>query len=613
MSVRKSARRRSLARDPGAPQASVVRSQRRLSRGILLTGTSVLALSLAASDGALARPFGSFATSTSAPTIAGDAATAAAQQATAVATQSQNALARATKAIQALQAAQAAARGAAQAAGASQALPQVVVPNGLAPGGLQVAPGATAGSPLWQGAALPTQSASGGQTSVTINQTAPQAILNWQTFNVGSQTTVNFNQQASTWTALNRVIGNLGPSQILGRINAPGQVLVINQNGIIFGGASQINVGSLIASTAGITDAQFLANGIYSAQSGNSYLPSFTGAGGKIIVESGALITTNAPASVTTGGGFVALLGTEVDNASAIITPKGQAMLAAGDDFILRPGYSTTANQYSTTAGNELAPVLHAGSTSGTVGNTGIIFAQQGDITLAGHAITQDGVLVSTTSVNQRGTIHLLNAANDATGSVTLTDNGISLILPELASADTALNSQRDGLIAASGVNTRAVGQFNNLSTLVDRKDQSRVEIVTGGLVDFQTGSLTMAQGAGRGQCGQAGVCRERIYHRRFRHHRHGAGGKQQQHQGQRPGQRTARLAAEPRRRRTTQRQRLDRRARPDPGAGRHRRLFERSLLYGGRPAGSLRLSQQYRPHHRRVDRGRRHRHAVGT
>ena len=495
MSVRKSARRRSLARDPGAPQASVVRSQRRLSRGILLTGTSVLALSLAASDGALARPFGSFATSTSAPTIAGDAATAAAQQATAVATQSQNALARATKAIQALQAAQAAARSAAQAAGASQALPQVVVPNGLAPGGLQVAPGATAGSPLWQGAALPTQSASGGQTSVTINQTAPQAILNWQTFNVGSQTTVNFNQQASTWTALNRVIGNLGPSQILGRINAPGQVLVINQNGIIFGGASQINVGSLIASTAGITDAQFLANGIYSAQSGNSYLPSFTGAGGKIIVESGALITTNAPASVTTGGGFVALLGTEVDNASAIITPKGQAMLAAGDDFILRPGYSTTANQYSTTAGNELAPVLHAGSTSGTVGNTGIIFAQQGDITLAGHAITQDGVLVSTTSVNQRGTIHLLNAANDATGSVTLTDNGISLILPELASADTALNSQRDGLIAASGVNTRAVGQFNNLSTLVDRKDQSRVEIVTGGLVDFQTGSLTMAQG----------------------------------------------------------------------------------------------------------------------
>ncbi len=464
------------------------------SRGALLTGASVLVLVLAASSGAAARPFGS-TTTVSAPTFASDAATATAQQAAAVATQSQNALARATKAIQALQAAQAAARSAAQAAGASQALPQVVVPNGLAPGGLQVAPGATAGSPLWQGAALPTQSASGGQTSVTINQTAPQAILNWQTFNVGSQTTVNFNQQASTWTALNRVIGNLGPSQILGRINAPGQVLVINQNGIIFGGASQINVGSLIASTAGITDSQFLTNGIYSSQSGGSYLPSFTGAGGKIVVESGALITTSAPASATSGGGFALLMGTEVDNAGSITTPKGQTELAAGDAFILRPGYGTAANQYSTTRGNEIAPLLAGGSTSGTVRNTGLILSQQGDITLAGHTIVQDGVLLSTTSVNQRGTIHLLNSASDATGSVTLTGNSIALILPELDSTATALNSQRDGLIAASGPNILATGLFNNLSALADRQDQSRVEIVTGGLADFQNGSLTMAQG----------------------------------------------------------------------------------------------------------------------
>ena len=59
---------------------------------------------------------------------------------------------------------------------------------------------------------------------------------------------------------------------------APGQVLVINQNGIIFGGASQINVGSLIASSANITDGQF-GNGIYASQSGNVYVPNFTGAG----------------------------------------------------------------------------------------------------------------------------------------------------------------------------------------------------------------------------------------------------------------------------------------------------------------------------------------------
>ncbi|WP_229183267.1 filamentous haemagglutinin family protein [Bradyrhizobium oropedii] len=384
-------------------------------------------------------------------------------------------------------------------------MPQLAVPNGLGAGGLQVAPGAVPGSSLWQGAALPGQTTSGGQTTVTVNQTTPQAILNWQSFNVGSQTTLNFNQQAGTWTALNRVVGNAAPSQILGRITAPGQVLVINQNGIIFGGASQINVGSLIASTANITDSQFLANGLYSTQNGNAYLPSFTGAGGKIVVENGALITTSAPSSVTAGGGFVLLMGTEVDNAGAITTPKGQTQFAAGDDFILRAGYGTSVNQNSTTRGNEIAPLLRSGSSSGTVTNTGLVLAQQGDITLAGHAVTQDGILVSTTSVNQRGTIHLLNSASDTTGSVTLTGNGISLILPETNAAAalvsgidpnaTAFNSQRDALIASAKPNLLATGQFDNLSTLPDRPDQSRVEIVTGGTIDFRNGSLTMAQG----------------------------------------------------------------------------------------------------------------------
>ncbi len=468
-----------------------------LPRRSWLVGTSALALLvLGGASGALARPFGSSAAVTSAPAVAGDAASAASQQAAAVAKQSATALARATQAIQALQAAQSAARSAAAASQRSIALPQVVVPNGLAPGGLQMAPGAVPGSDLWKGANAPTQTLNGEQANVNIKQTSAQAILNWQTFNVGARTTLTFDQQGnSSWTALNRVTGNFGPSQILGNIKADGQVLVINQNGIIFGGASQVNVGSLIASSAGITDAQFLAKGIYSTQSGSNYLPSFNGAGGKIVVENGALITTRAPASVTSGGGFVALLGTGVDNAGTIITPKGQALLAAGDDFVLRPGYGTTFNQASTTRGSEVASLFATGSTSGAVSNSGLIFAQQGDITLAGRSLVQDGLLMSTTSVNQRGTIHLLNSATDAVGSVTLTQNSIALILPELESTDTALNSQRDALVAASGVNILAIGQFNNLSTLSDRKDRSRVEIVTGGVVDFQSGSLTMAQG----------------------------------------------------------------------------------------------------------------------
>ena len=94
------------------------------------------------------------------------------------------------------------------------------------------------------------------------------------------------------------------PSKILGSIKADGSVYVINQSGIIFGGTSQVNVGALIASTAKITDCQFL-NGIYSTQTGNTWTPSFSNAAGNVKVEAGALISTNDPSSVTAGGGSI--------------------------------------------------------------------------------------------------------------------------------------------------------------------------------------------------------------------------------------------------------------------------------------------------------------------
>ena len=105
------------------------------------------------------------------------------------------------------------------------------------------------------------------------------------------------------------------------------------------------------------------------------------------------------------------------------------------------------------------------------------------------------------TSVNTRGTIHLLTDLSDATSSVTLTGNSLTLILPELDSKTTATNAQRDALIAeslsATGrpslLNNQGIGRLTYLQP--DRKDLSRVEISTGGEAVFQGGSQTIAQG----------------------------------------------------------------------------------------------------------------------
>ncbi|MCA6108467.1 filamentous haemagglutinin family protein [Bradyrhizobium cenepequi] len=441
--------------------------------------------------GAEARPLGGSSPSAAAAA----AAQAASQDAARAAQQAGDALKRASQAIQAIQAAQSAARNL-----ASQT--QSAIPNGLVPGGLVVAPGAGTSSGVWTGAQLPAQAQVNGRTQVDIKQTQQKAILNWTTFNVGKETTVNFDQQGnSSWTALNRVVDpSARPSQIAGQIRADGQVYIINRNGIIFGGASQVNVGALIAATANITDDQFLDRGIYSQQLSGAYLPSFTGAAGSVTVEAGAELTTRSPKSVKEGGRFVMLLGSNVENAGSISTPKGQALLAAGNDFILRPGYGTDANQFSTTRGSEIAPVISSSGTSGSVTNAGLIFSQQGDITLAGRVIAQDGTLVSTTSVNTRGTIHLLNSAADRNGSIVFGGASVTTILPELDSDETALNRQRDALIAASMTQDRIraqanFGQFDNLAKLADQQDQSRIEIVTGGNVLFKNGSTTMAQG----------------------------------------------------------------------------------------------------------------------
>lgn len=385
-----------------------------------------------------------------------------------------------------------AAQQAAQAAGRQAALGQVqVLPDGLGEGGLKVDNSLTQG---WLNAKGPQQTQAGGKTTVKIEQTADKAILNWETFNVGRNTTVDFQQQAD-WAVLNRVNDpQARPSQIQGQIKGNGTVMLVNRNGILFSGSSQVNVRNLAAVAANISDEQFSQRGLYVDTAGSQ--PTFTDAAGKVQVQQGALIETHRAATSTAGGGYALLLGTEVENAGSIITAKGQTTLAAGDSFYIRRGQGTSGNLRSTTRGNEVATSLKPGSSAGTVINSGLIQASTGDITLTGHRVEQNGVVVATSSVDTRGTVHLLNAFSDSSGSVTLGQGSATAVLLD-AAGGSALDSQRSaGPAGLDGTpNNLITGQFNNLSSVVDRTDQSRVEIVSGGSVDFQNGSITLATG----------------------------------------------------------------------------------------------------------------------
>lgn len=94
--------------------------------------------------------------------------------------------------------------------------------------------------------------------AAATNITAPdKAIINWNKFNIASGETVNFIQPNVSAMVLNRVQAGGGVSEILGMLNANGNVFLINPNGVLFGAGSQVNAAGLVVSTANITDENF--------------------------------------------------------------------------------------------------------------------------------------------------------------------------------------------------------------------------------------------------------------------------------------------------------------------------------------------------------------------
>jgi filamentous hemagglutinin family protein len=391
-----------------------------VNRGVLLAGVSAAALLLAAPNAAQARSV-LLAGGVSATATASASATVGAQQAAAVAQQSMAALARATAAIQAMQQAQSAAH--ALALSAPSAVPDGMVNGGLVPDSGLAAPGQSNPVTSWVNANTPTQTVSGGQTLVTIQQTGQQALLNWSSFNVGKNTTVDFDQQGNTtWVALNKINDPSGvPSQILGSIRADGSVYIINRNGVIFGGSSQVNVNTLIASSLDLNDTYatntatsnfLIGNGI--PLSGST--PTFQSVDSNGTAYSAGAVTVQAGAQINAPGGDVLLLGQSVTNNGAISTPAGQTLLLGGSDVTLRTGDTDVRGFVvgaSSTIDPNLPPVFQiaqspgyfSSTTPGTVVNNGSISAPQGNVTIVAGQVTQNGVLTSTTSTTANGTV----------------------------------------------------------------------------------------------------------------------------------------------------------------------------------------------------------------
>ncbi|MEY4469813.1 MAG: hypothetical protein RIT20_154, partial [Pseudomonadota bacterium] len=147
---------------------------------------------------------------------------------------------------------------------------------------------------------------------LNIDQSSQRAVINWGTFNVGSSGTVNFNQPNAQAATLNRV-RDANPSQIFGKVNAPGQVTFINPAGVYFGKSAVLDVGAVTATTMNQSDAQFMAGKSEFARNG---------AAGAVVNEG----TIRAAL-----GGYVALLAPQVRNEGLIVAQQGTVVMAGAE------------------------------------------------------------------------------------------------------------------------------------------------------------------------------------------------------------------------------------------------------------------------------------------
>jgi filamentous hemagglutinin len=332
------------------------------------------------------------------------------------------------------------------------------------------------------------QAANGtGKDIVTVTQDQSQALLYWDSFNIGKNTVLDFDQSAGgvnvgDWVAINRILDpSLAPSEILGAINAPGQVYVINQNGIIFTGSAQVDTHALVASTLPINsnlvtdgllnnpNGQFLftsdaiggttpydPNNDVNSNGQSNTLPNATS--GNITVEEGATLVS--PGSSEGVGGKIALIAPNVTNEGELSSPDGQVILAAGNQvgFVAHPSSDPSLRGLDVAVGEVDGD---PGVTDGvaTNGQTGFIFAPEADVTMTGAAVEQMGTIESLTSVALNGRIDLLatyNLAPDSEnlnifdsapggasigGVIDLGPSSLTEILPDYLSTDTQVGT----------------------------------------------------------------------------------------------------------------------------------------------------------------------------
>ena len=278
--------------------------------------------------------------------------------------------------------------------------------------------------------------ATSGNT-LTVNQTSNKAVIDWRGFDIGAGETTQFVQPGSTSIALNRVNSN-SASRIDGNLTANGNVIIVNQNGVLFGQNAKVDVNGLVATTADIDTTKFMSStgALAFDKAGNP---------NAVIANAGQITAKEA--------GLVGLVAPNVINSGVITAKLGRVHLASGD--------TATVDLY----GDGLMDVAVSGAVqSQLVANSGVLSANGGTVALTAAAgkdivnslIAQSGALQAQSVGVKNGKIVIAAEGSNAVAGNVASNKGkksgsSTVLVSGVVDASGYHNGERGGSISVLG------------------------------------------------------------------------------------------------------------------------------------------------------------------
>jgi filamentous hemagglutinin family protein len=273
-------------------------------------------------------------------------------------------------------------------------------------------------------------------------------VFDWGSFNIGSNGAVNFNQTAgaSSITA-NRVPGATSASVINGLLSAPGNVMILNAHGVIFGATARVNVAGLIASTGDLKPdsnfTEFMGGGSFS----------INGANAGSIINQGEITISNA--------GLAAFVAPSLSNSGTITASGGRIVLANADTatISLNGIYEIALNAGS----NINASITNSGALSAAGGT--IVLSARDAANIVSGVINLEGIQQASGIEVHGGKVVLKSDLN----ATTVTGTSRDIEVCNCAQIQDAVDIARVGTAPGTGATVTVDGGVRAEQVIIDK------------------------------------------------------------------------------------------------------------------------------------------------